>query len=149
MGAAAAIESRKPVDASDIVASGSVEFAKQEIINLRSSLGKYATQAGFNQELIMDASDLVKGDDEEEDFNRCVAEIRHIRNCLRLSTQGARRQTRGAVTGSFTYESEKKTADDYDVKEGDDDDDDDDDRSDDSNEPPPNNQQSEGKSSYK
>ena len=140
MGAAAAIESRKPVDASDIVASGSIEFAKQEIINLRSSLGKYATQAGFNQELIMDASDLVKGEDEDEDFNRCVAEIRHIRNCLRLSTQGARRQTRGTLTNTISFHAQMKSdADNYDDKE-----DDDDDCSDDSNDPPTNH--SEGKS---
>ena len=130
MGAAAAIECRKPVDASDIIASGSLELAKQEIINLRTSLGKYATQAGFNKELVMDASDLVLGEVEDEDFNRCVAEIIHIRSCLRLSTQGARRQTRGTLTNNPSFHSERKSDVDYDDKE------DDDDSSDDSDDPP-------------
>ena len=141
MGAAAAIECRKPVDASDIIASGSLEFAKQEIINLRTSLGKYASQAGFNQELIMDASDLVKGEEEDEDFNRCVAEIKHIRNCLRLSTQGARRQTRGSLTNTISFRLETKRDDDYDDKE------EDDESSDGSNDPRIN--ESEGKRHHK
>jgi hypothetical protein len=131
MGAAAAIEGRKPVDASDITASGSLDVARNEIIMLRTTLGKYATQAGFSDNFSLDASDLVQGTDEGEDFNRCVAEIRHIRECLRLSTAGARRATRATLTQT-DMETLK-----FDEKKGggDDDDDRDDDSDDDSDDP--------------
>ena len=126
MGAAAAVEARKPVDASDITASGSLEVARNEIIILRTTLGKYATQAGFSDNFSLDASDLVQGIDEGEDFNRCVAEIRHIRECLRMSTAGARRATRAAITNTemdtLKYDEKKG---DNDVDNDDDDDDDD------------------------
>jgi hypothetical protein len=119
MGAAAAVEGRKPVDASDIVASGSLDVAKNEIIMLRTTLGKYAAQAGFTEDLALDASDLVKGMNEEADFDRCVAEIRHIRECLRLSTQNARRKTRAVVT-NVDFGDEKKGDREEDDREDDD-----------------------------
>jgi hypothetical protein len=37
---------------------------------------------------------------QEEDFKRCVAEVVHIRAALRLSTQGARRQTRAVASSN-------------------------------------------------
>jgi hypothetical protein len=40
-----------------------------------------------------------------EDFSRCIAEISHIRQCLRLSTQGARRKTRSVITNTFEISS--------------------------------------------
>ncbi len=128
MGAAAAIEARKPVNASDIIASGSLDVARNEIIMLRTTLGKYATQAGFSDNFSLDASDLVQGTDEGEDFNRCVAEIRHIRECLRLSTQGARRATRATVTNTdletLKFDEKKGGHDDDDADDSDDDSDD-------------------------
>ena len=98
MGAAASIEAMKPVDASDIRNSGDLAYARGEIVQLRASLGKYALQAGFQELVVYDASDLCRGIDEAEDFENCIAEIAHIRQCLRLSTQGARRKTRSAIT---------------------------------------------------
>jgi hypothetical protein len=95
MGAAASFELQKPVDGSDIINSGSLAVARSEICNLRATLGKYAAQAGFSEDLVLDASDLVRGENEEEDFNRCLEEIKHIRRCLRLSTLAqTRRATR-------------------------------------------------------
>lgn len=97
MGAAASIEGMKPVDASDIRNSDDLGYARSEIVQLRASLGKYALQAGFGDVVIYDASDLCQGIDKAEDFERCIVEIAHIRQCLKLSTQGARRATRTAV----------------------------------------------------
>lgn len=97
MGAAASIESMKPVDASDVRTSGDLSYARNEVVQLRTNLGKYALEAGYEDAIVYDASDLCKGVDEAEDFNRCVSEIAHIRQCLRLSTQGARRATRHVV----------------------------------------------------
>ena len=99
MGAAASFELLKPVDASDITSSGSLAVARSEIVNLRATLGKYAAQAGFSKDLVLDASDLIRGENEEEDFNRCIGEIKHIRQCLRLSTLAqTRRATRRIST---------------------------------------------------
>lgn len=113
MGAAASIESLKPVDASDVRNSGDLVFARNEVVQLRTNLGKYALQAGFKDAVIYDASDLCQGLDEIEDFNRCVAEVAHIRQCLRLSTQGARRATRHNVgsmsTENLFHSNEQKT----------------------------------------
>lgn len=97
MGAAASIEGMKPVDASDIRNSNDLGYARSEIIQLRASLGKYALQAGFGDVVVYDASDLCQGMVEAEDFERCIVEIAHIRQCLKLSTQGARRATRNVV----------------------------------------------------
>lgn len=97
MGAAASIESMKPVDASDVRNSGDLFYARNEVIQLRTNLGKYALEAGFEDAVVYDASDICKGVNEAEDFDRCVSEIAHIRQCLRLSTQGARRATRHVV----------------------------------------------------
>lgn len=44
--------------------------------------------------VVFDASDLVKGRDEEDDFNNCIREIVHIRNCLQLSTLRSKRSNR-------------------------------------------------------
>lgn len=97
MGAAVGVELVKPADASDIIESQSVEVAKGEVVRLRAALGHLAMAAGFS-EVIYDASDLVHGMDELEDFNRCVAEVVHIRGALRLSTQGSKRKTRVGYT---------------------------------------------------
>jgi len=94
MGAAASVEAQKPADASDILSSESLEIARGEVVRLRETLGHLAKKhPGFNT-IVLDASDLCKGEDEMDDFRACVAEIVHIRSALRLSTQGARRQTR-------------------------------------------------------
>ena len=65
------------------------------LFRLRTTLGSYAKQGGFNDELLLDASDLVQGSNETEDFNRCMQEIIHIRKCLQLHTQHSKRQLRG------------------------------------------------------
>lgn len=103
MGATASIESMKPVDASDVRSSGDFTYARGEVVQLRRNLGKYALQAGFEATVVYDASDLCRGVDETEDFDRCVSEVAHIRQCLRLSTQGARRATRN-VAGNISGE---------------------------------------------
>ena len=92
------MEAMKPVDASDVRSTGDLAYARGEVVQLRANLGKYALQAGFKDAVVYDASDLCRGVDESEDFDNCVAEIAHIRQCLRLSTQSARRATRHAVT---------------------------------------------------
>lgn len=98
MGAVASIEVLKPVDASDIYQTGSLEAARGEVMRLREKLGHLAKQAGF-ADVVYDASDLVQGVKESEDFDRCIAEIVHIRSALRLATQSQRRQTRSALSG--------------------------------------------------
>ena len=98
MGASASIEALKPVDASDIRSTNDLGYARDQIVHLRASLGKYALQAGFKDEVVYDASDLCQGVDEAEDFNRCISEIAHIRQCLKLSTQRSRRATRPALS---------------------------------------------------
>mmetsp|Transcript_21469 Transcript_21469/g.31138 ORF Transcript_21469/g.31138 Transcript_21469/m.31138 type:complete len:126 (-) Transcript_21469:117-494(-) len=98
MGAAASIELQKPTDASDISSTQSLDVARGEVCRLRELLGQYAKDAGFS-EVVYDASDLVHGYDEVDDFNRCIDEIVHIRTALRMSTQKSRRQTRGQITG--------------------------------------------------
>ena len=95
MGTAASIESVKPADASDIIDAGFF-VAKNEIIRLRNELGHLAVTGGFGV-VVMDASDICLGVNEDEDFERCVKEIIHIRSALRLSTQTSRRKTRVAV----------------------------------------------------
>ena len=109
MGAAASIEMKKPTDASDISSTGSLIVAKNEVIRLRELLGQYAKDAGFT-EVIYDASDLVLGEDEQDDFERCVDEIIHIRTALQMSTQKSRRQTRVQMTGTeeINYQNHSK-----------------------------------------
>jgi hypothetical protein len=92
MGAAVAIELTKPADGSDIIATGSLEYAKNEVIRLRNDLGYLAQKYGMSV-MPTDADDLIKGN-EEEDFKRLVAEVCHIRACLRLNTQASKRRTR-------------------------------------------------------
>ncbi len=95
MGAAAAVEVQKPVDASDILATNDLEFAKSEVIRLRKELGHFAS--AYGQEILsMDASDLVFGRDLDADFARCVEYVSHIRKCLQLNTQSSKRQSRRA-----------------------------------------------------
>lgn len=122
MGAAAGVEIQKPTDASDIAETGDLEIAKGEVMRLRDLLGQYARDAGFS-EVIYDASDLVLGFDTEEDFERCINEIVHIRTACRMATQKSRRQTRVQVQPMHH---------DYDEKNCDDDDEDSDNNSDDS-----------------
>jgi hypothetical protein len=96
MGAAASlinVELTKPADASDIRDQGSLEFAKSEVVRLRGELGHLARAYGV-EILSFDASDLVLGDNDEEDFQRCVREIAHVRQCLRLNTQQSVRSQR-------------------------------------------------------
>jgi hypothetical protein len=93
MGAAATIEIQKPADASDILATNDLNFARSEVIRLRKDLGHLAASYGM-EVLSMDASDLVLGHDLDADFNRCVDYISHIRKCLQLNTQSSKRQTR-------------------------------------------------------
>lgn len=93
MGAAASVESQHPIDASDIRSSGSVDVALGEVVRLRNLLGHLAKDAGFS-EVVFDGSDLVLGSSEEEDFERCVQEVAHIRSALRLSTQSSKRRGR-------------------------------------------------------
>jgi hypothetical protein len=95
MGAAASIEAAnpsKPLDGSDIQPY-SLEVSKAEIIRLRMLLGHLAAQAGFDT-VVLDASDLILGEDDEEDHIRCCDAVRHIRSCLQLSTQQAKRSAR-------------------------------------------------------
>ena len=93
MGAAASFEIQKPVDASDIIETNSLEVALGEVVKLRAMLGHLAKENGF-AEVVYNGSDLVLGVDDSEDFDRCVKEISHIRSCLQLSTQSAKRKTR-------------------------------------------------------
>eukprot|EP01038_Epipyxis_sp_PR26KG_P010656 gene10656-14311_t len=105
MGATASIELQKPPDASDILESNSLEFAKSEIIRLRKELGHLAGEYKMDNMLLYDASDLVHGMDEKRDFQRCVEEIRHIRSCLRLSTQSSIRRLRKSSDNDMTINS--------------------------------------------
>ncbi len=109
MGAAASIESLKPLDASDISQHENLQIARDEVAKLRNMLGQYAKSAGF-AEVVYDVSDLVLGINEYEDFDRCIAEIVHIRSALRLSTQNNKRKTRNyhshTFDSKFEYEEE-------------------------------------------
>jgi hypothetical protein len=96
MGAAVGVEMQKPMDASDVMMTGSLPTARGEVVRLREKLGHLAKLAGFG-DVVYDASDLCLGDKESEDFERCISEIRHIRQALQLSTQGSRRKNRNYV----------------------------------------------------
>jgi hypothetical protein len=96
MGAAASVEMAKPHDASDI-SSTNLHVARDEVIRLRALLGQYARQAGFN-DVVYDASDLVLGECEIREFQRCIDEVIYIRSALRLSTQKAKRNRRAVLT---------------------------------------------------
>lgn len=93
MGAAVALELSKPVDAKDIIDSHSLEYAKNEVIRLRQNLSHLAEKYGMKI-MTNDASDLIHGSNEEDDFNRCVDEVKHIRACLKLNTQTSKRRNR-------------------------------------------------------
>ena len=92
MGAAVGVELSKPPDASDITENGTLELAKGEVIRLRGALGHLAED--LFSDVVYDASDLVHGFDETADFDRCVAEVVHIRSALRLATAGNKRKER-------------------------------------------------------
>ena len=94
MGAAVTIELQKPVDAADIKATGNLSVAKAEIIRLRSTLGHLAKNVPGFHEISYDASDLCLGVDEQEDFERCIEGVAHIRRALQLSTNRSRRESR-------------------------------------------------------
>jgi len=93
MGAAVALELSKPVDATDITESKSLEYAKNEVIRLRQNLSHLAEKYGMKI-MANDASDLIHGSNDIDDFNRCVDEVKHIRACLQLNTQTSKRRTR-------------------------------------------------------
>jgi hypothetical protein len=90
MGAAVMMELAKPVDGSDII---SLDYARREILHLRSELGHLAQQYGM-EVMPVDASDLILGRNEQDDFERVVQEVVHIRACLQLNTQTSKRRTR-------------------------------------------------------
>ena len=92
MGAAASVECRFPIDASDV--GSSLETAQAELIRLRGVLGHLAKDYGVDT-VCYDASDVVLGEDKEADRVRCVREISHIRQLLNLNTQAAVRGRRG------------------------------------------------------
>ena len=100
MGSAVSVELEKPADASDVRSTGDLMTAKNEIIRLRHALGHLAKGAGF-VEVVYDASDLCLGENDADDFNRCVDEISYIRRALRLSTQSEKRRSRVAAPPSF------------------------------------------------
>ena len=70
-----------------------MQSSKGELIRLRHLLGHLAAQAGFDA-VVLDASDVVLGEDESEDHARCCDAVRHIRSALRLSTQSSKRVAR-------------------------------------------------------
>lgn len=100
MGAAVFLELNKPADASDIIQTRNLDCAKLEIVRLRQNLGHLADQYGMTV-LSLDASDLVHGINEAEDFTRCIEEIKHIRSCLRLNTQASKRRTPAPLPKEF------------------------------------------------
>lgn len=118
MGAAATFEMSKPVDAHDILASNSLAFAKGEVIRLREALGHLAKLAGIDS-VVYDASDIVLGASDEEDFERCVREVAHIRQCLQLHTQNSRRRTRVSNLGVAPVKRDAKDVDPQDEKHAD------------------------------
>lgn len=123
MGAAASIEMEKPVDASEIRSTGSLIVAKNEVIRLRETLGHLAKQAGMT-EVVYDASDICFDVNEEEDFERCVEEIAHIRRCLQLRPQSVARRARGPYVQQH-FAAETKSAGTADEPESEDSSDDD------------------------
>eukprot|EP01035_Chromulina_nebulosa_P020431 gene20431-26512_t len=70
MGAAASIELNKPLDASDIEVTQNLEFAGNEVKRLRAALGHLAKLAGIDV-VVYDASDILLGENDKEDFERC------------------------------------------------------------------------------
>ncbi len=94
MGSGVSVELEKPLDGSDLRSSGSLQVALNEVMRLRRSLGHLAEAAGFAA-VVYDGSDLCLGMNDAEDFERCVLEVVHIRQCLQLSTQGSKRKNRG------------------------------------------------------
>jgi hypothetical protein len=69
MGAAATVEMKKPADGSDI-REGGLEFARCELSRLRTELGHMAQTYGMSGGLVLDASDMVLGENQQEDLDR-------------------------------------------------------------------------------
>ena len=114
------VELQRPVDGSDLP---TLKEARDELLRLRQTLGHLAQDNGF-AEVVYDGSDLIKGVDEEADYERCKAEVVHIRACLRLSTQNARRRARPdyAPTSFFDVaDDEDEDEDEDDLSEAEDD----------------------------
>lgn len=109
MGAAASFECQRPVDASDIRESGSVDVALAEVVRLRNLLGHLAKANGF-ADVDYTGGDLVQGVDEDEDFERCIKEIAHIRSCLMLATQNSRRRGRNYTRPTVEEQEEEGDA---------------------------------------
>jgi hypothetical protein len=109
MGAAASIESRRPIDASDV--GGSLETAKAELIRIRGVLGHLASDFGVNS-VCYDASDVVFGIDEDEDRIRCIRELTHIRQLLSLNTQTSLRRRRSFPAATSFDDSKTRGGDD-------------------------------------
>ena len=109
------IEIQRPIDGSDLT---DFAGARDELLRLRHALGHLAKDNGF-AEVVYDGSDLIKGLDEQADFDRCKAEVVHIRACLRLSTQNAKRRGRANYQPTSFFDQ----GDDDELSEDDDDDD--------------------------
>ena len=93
------------------------------MIRLRQLLGHLAAQSGFDA-VVLDASDVVLGVDENEDHIRCCDAVRHIRSALRLSTQNSKRVTRAytaapELTSVFRVDNEEVGSDNDSSSEGD------------------------------
>ena len=117
MGAAVSVEIQRPIDGSDLT---TFEGARDELLRLRQSLGHLAKDNGF-AEVVYDGSDLIKGVNEQEDYDRCKAEVVHIRACLRLSTQNAKRRGRANYQPTSFFDAGDDDDDDDDLSEDDDD----------------------------
>ena len=63
--------------------------------------------------MVYDASDIVLGDDEQSDFERCLDEVAHIRRCLQLSTQSSRRRNRYQPSGEGAESKTPTSSDDH------------------------------------
>ena len=125
MGASVTIELSKPTDASDVRNTGDLDFARSEIIRLRQQLGHLAKDYGMDI-VALDASDLVQGENTDEDFERCIREIAHIRRCLQLNTQTSKRRQRNYDTHTSATNDDAAADSKYDESEAVSSDDDDD-----------------------
>jgi hypothetical protein len=118
MGAAVSVEIGRPADGSDMT---TFELARDELLRLRQSLGHLAKDNGF-AEVVYDGSDLIHGMDDQQDFDRCKAEVVHIRACLRLSTQNAKRRARPDYAPTSFFDTEADDNEDEDEDDSDEED---------------------------
>ena len=105
----------KPEDASDLRSSGDLEAAKMEILHFRKVFGSYAVNAGFPEGIRFDCDDVIKGINEEEDFERCIQEIQRLRSQLRFvvkssqkSNHSVRKLIRHYSNDDFDFKEEHK-----------------------------------------